>query len=253
MSIVENLDQVRGRIHDACRRAGRDPASVTLVAVSKTVPAEKVREAIEAGATDLGENYVQEAQAKIESLGSLPGGAARGPAGESGEGVQGSRQGGAARWHFIGHLQRNKAKYAVRLFDVVQSVDSIALARELDRRAGAVGRRLPVMIEVNISGEGTKFGTEEAEALELVREVAALDHLEVRGLMTMPPFFDDPEEARPYFIKLRELGERIKSEGIEGVSADELSMGMSSDFEVAIEEGATIVRVGTAIFGPRGG
>ncbi len=237
MSIAENLDRVRGRIHEACHRAGRDPASVTLVAVSKTVPAERVREAIEAGVTDLGENYVQEAQAKIESLTPLPADGAPGQ---------------AVRWHFIGHLQRNKAKYVARLFDVMQSVDSLALARELDRRAGAASRRLTVLIEVNISGEETKFGAEEAGALELVRGIAALEHLDVRGLMTMPPFFDDPEDSRPYFIKLRDLGESIRSEGIERVDLGELSMGMSSDFEVAIEEGATIVRVGTAIFGLRG-
>ena len=253
MSIAENLDRIRGRIHEACHRAGRDPASVTLVAVSKTVPAERVREAIEAGATDLGENYVQEARAKIELLGSLPADGARRPVNEPGGAEQGNRPGQAVQWHFIGHLQRNKAKYVARLFDMVQSVDSLALARELDRRAGAASRRLPVLVEVNISDEETKFGTEEAGALELVRGIAPLDHLDVRGLMTMPPFFDDPKDSRPYFIKLRDLGERIRSEGIERVDLDELSMGMSSDFEVAIEEGATIVRVGTAIFGPRGG
>lgn len=252
MSIAENLEQVRARIDDACRKAGRDPAAVTLVAVSKTMPAERVREAIEAGATDLGENYVQEAQAKIQSLGSIHSDGARGPMNDPGGAEQGSLSGQAVRWHFIGHLQRNKAKYVARLFDMVQSVDSLALARELDRRAGAAHRRLPVLIEVNLSGEETKFGTEEAGALELVRGIAALEHLDVRGLMTMPPFFDDPEDSRPYFIQLRDLAERIRSEGIERASMDELSMGMSSDFEVAIEEGATIVRVGTAIFGPRG-
>ena len=236
MSIAENLDRVRGRIHEACHRAGRDPASVTLVAVSKTVPAERVREAIEAGVTDLGENYVQEAQAKIESLTPLPADGAPGQ---------------AVRWHFIGHLQRNKAKYVARLFDVMQSVDSLALARELDRRAGAASRRLTVLIEVNISGEETKFGAEEAGALELVRGIAALEHLDVRGLMTMPPFFDDPEDSRPYFQQLRDLSDKLRAAALPEVEPVELSMGMTHDYHVAVEEGATLVRVGTGLFDPR--
>ena len=238
MSITSNLEALRSRIEGACERAGRDPASVTLVAVSKTVPVERIREAVEAGVTDLGENYIQEAQAKISAI--------SGP-GDAGD----DRRAALPRWHFIGHLQRNKAKVAARLFDSVQSVDSYPLARELDRRAGALERRLPVLVEVNLGEEESKFGVEEAAAVDLVRQVAALEHLRVNGLMTMPPFFDDPEDSRPYFSRLRALRDRIRGEGIERVSMDALSMGLSADFEVAIEEGATLVRVGTAIFGHR--
>jgi hypothetical protein len=195
-----------------------------LVTVSKTVEAARIREAIAAGASILGENYVQEAQKKIEEIGQ------------------------SVSWHFIGHLQSNKAKYAVRLFDLIHSIDSLTVAQELNRRAEQTGQVARVMIEVNISGEATKFGTDEEKVFSIVREILSLGHLSLEGLMTMPPYFDLPEMSRPYYMKLRELKEKMVREGI---SMRELSMGMSNDFEVAIEEGATYVRVGTAIFGER--
>jgi len=222
--IRENLLRVTERIEKAAQKAGRNPKDIRLVAVSKTVETDRVREAIEAGVTILGENYVQESQKKIEEIGK------------------------PVSWHFIGHLQSNKAKVAVRLFDVIHSVDSVALAEELNRRAQQANRKIPVMIEVNLSGETTKFGTEEEKVTTLVQGVLKLDHLSLDGLMTMPPYFDDPELSRPYFVQLRELKERLVKGGI---PLKDLSMGMSNDFEIAIAEGATYVRVGTAIFGAR--
>ena len=212
------------RIEKAARRVGRDPKEVKLVAVSKTVEAARIKEAIEAGVSILGENYVQEAQKKIEEIGR------------------------PVSWHFIGHLQSNKAKYAVRLFDVVHSIDSLHLAEELNRRAEQVNRVIKVLMEVNLSGEATKFGAEEEKILGIAHKILSLNSLSLEGLMTMPPYFDNPEKSRPYYVKLRELKEKIAKDGI---PVKELSMGMSNDFEVAIEEGATYVRVGTAIFGPR--
>lgn len=211
----------------AAIRAGRDPGEIKLVAVSKTVEVARIREAIEAGVTILGENYVQEARRKIEEIG---------------HGIQ---------WHMIGHLQSNKAKYAVTLFDYIHSIDGISLAREIDRRAAQKGRRVKALVEVNLSGETSKFGIDSEVVMDLIHHVAALKHISIEGLMTMPPYFDEPEKARPYFIKLREFRDRIQKEGIEGARMDELSMGMSGDFEAAIEEGATMIRVGTAIFGER--
>ena len=211
----------------AARRTGRDRGKIKLIAVSKTVELARIREAIKAGVTILGENYVQEAREKIEEIG---------------HGVQ---------WHMIGHLQSNKAKYAATLFDYIHSIDGVSLAREIDRRAEQRGRGVRALVEVNLSGESSKFGIGSEGAVALIQQVAALKHISMEGLMTMPPFFDEPEKARPYFIKLRKLRDRIRKEGIEGVRMDELSMGMSGDFEAAIEEGATMVRVGTAIFGER--
>jgi hypothetical protein len=222
--IRENFLRVTERIEKAARKAGRNPEEIKLVAVSKTVEVDRIKEAIEAGVSILGENYVQESQKKIEEIGHRVG------------------------WHFIGHLQSNKARYAVRLFDMIHSLDSIPLAEELDRRAEREGRMMDVMIEVNLSGETTKFGTEEARAFDIAGKVLNLKHLSLRGLMTMPPYFDSPEMSRPYFIRLRDLKEKMAKEG---VPAKELSMGMSNDFEVAVEEGATYVRIGTAIFGER--
>jgi pyridoxal phosphate enzyme (YggS family) len=226
-SIRDNLLRVVERMDQSATKAGRDPGEVTLVAVSKTVEPARIREAVEAGVTILGENYIQEARGKIEEIG---------------RGVQ---------WHMVGHLQSNKAKYAVTLFDCIHSVDSISLAREIDRRAAQKGRSLRVLVEVNLSGEATKFGIGPDDVLDLIRQGASLKNISIEGLMTMPPYFDDPEKARPYFIRLRELRDRIQGEGIEGVKMGELSMGMSGDFEAAIEEGATMIRVGTAIFGER--
>jgi pyridoxal phosphate enzyme (YggS family) len=223
-TIRENLSRVRERIERAAQKAGRDPKEIKLVAVSKTVEVARIKEAIEAGVSILGENYVQEAEKKIEALGK------------------------PVSWHFIGHLQSNKARYAVRLFDVIHSIDSIPLAEELNRRAEQPDRVIKVMIEVNLSKEATKFGTDEEKVLNLAKRIQSSKHLSLEGLMTMPPYFDSPEMSRPYYVALRELKERMTKEGI---PMKELSIGMSNDFEIAIEEGATYVRVGTAIFGPR--
>ena len=224
----ERLDNVKERIREAAAEAGRDPGSVRLVAVSKTHSAERVREAISAGADILGENYIQEAREKIAAL--------------AGEKVV---------WHFIGHLQRNKAKFAVPLFDLIHSVDSLKLAAELNKQAAKIDKCQKILVQVNISGETTKSGIDEESCLELVRRIAGLDHIRVRGLMTMPPFFDQPERARPFFAALRKLSERIRTAAIPGVEMSELSMGMTGDFPAAIAEGATLVRIGTAIFGER--
>ena len=224
----ENLNNVLNRIHQAAAACGRDPGSVRLVAVSKTVPADRVREAIDAGVSILGENYVQEAREKINALSSQP-----------------------VSWHFIGHLQSNKAKYAVQLFDLIHSVDSIKLARELDKQANKINKIQPILIQVNMGMEATKSGVYEADTLTLVEEISRLKHVLVNGLMTMPPYFDEPERARPFFASLRNLMHQIKKEAIPNIALKELSMGMTGDFEAAIEEGATLVRIGTAIFGKR--
>jgi pyridoxal phosphate enzyme (YggS family) len=223
-TIKENLLKVMERIEKAACRVGRDPNEIRLVAVSKTVETDRIKEAIEGGVTILGENYVQEAQKKIEEIGR------------------------PVAWHFIGHLQSNKAKYAVRLFEMIHSLDSIPLAEELNRRVKQADQMLKVLIEVNLSGEASKFGADEEKILNLAKKIHALGHLSLEGLMTMPPYFDSPAMSRPYYIRLRELKEKMEKEGI---SMKDLSMGMSNDFEIAIEEGATYVRVGTAIFGPR--
>jgi len=227
MSIAENLAQVKERIANAAIRSDRSPESVKLVGVTKTVDIERIQAAVSAGLQILGENYVQEARDKIEQVGEQ------------------------AKWHFVGRLQTNKAKYAVKLFDLIQTVDSMKLAVELNRRAKPLGRVIPILIQLNLAGEETKGGIDRAEALSLVRQISELPHLQVRGLMTMPPFFNDPERARPYFRQLRELSQEIAAAGVPGVEMTEISMGMSGDFEAAIEEGATLVRVGTAIFGER--
>lgn len=224
--IVKNLTTVMGRISDAAKACGRDPRSVQLVAAAKSQPIERVRRAINAGIGIVGENYIQEAQAKFEMLSDL-----------------------SIRWHFIGHLQRNKAKYAVRLFELIHSVDSVRLAAELDRQARNAGKMQPILVQVNISGEPSKSGVGEAQTSELIRTVAEFSHIRVQGLMTMPPYFDAPERARPYFAALRRLRDRLQQ--TLGMPLKELSMGMTGDFEVAIQEGATLVRIGTAIFGDR--
>ena len=204
--IRENLLRVTERIEKAAQNAGRNPKDIRLVAVSKTVEADRIREAIEAGVTILGENYVQEAQKKIEEIGK------------------------SVSWHFIGHLQSNKTKVAVRLFDAIQAVDSVALAEELNRKAQQANRKIPVMIEVNLSGETTKFGTEEEKVTSLAQGVLKLDHLSLEGLMTMPPYSDDPEESRPHFERMRALAERVAALDIPGIQLRHLSMGMSGDY-----------------------
>ena len=223
-TIKENLLKVMVRIEEAARRARRDPGGIKLVAVSKTVEPARIKEAIEAGVSVLGENYIQEARKKIEEIG-------RGVA-----------------WHFIGHLQSNKAKSAIHLFDMIHSVDNLPLAKELNRRAEQENRTVRALIEVNLAQEATKFGMDEEKLFDLAQAMLQLNHLSLEGLMTMPPYFDDPERGRPYYMKMRELREKMVREGI---PIKELSMGMSNDFEIAIEEGATYIRVGTAIFGPR--
>lgn len=224
--IATQLHQVQQRIRQAAIACGRDPATVQLVAVGKTHPAASLREAVLAGATILGENYIQEARDKIAVLGDL-----------------------TVSWHFIGHLQTNKAKLAVKLFDLIHTVDSLRLARELDKEAAKIGKRQDLLIEVNIAAEASKSGIGADQAGELAAEILALDHLNLRGLMTMPPFCEDPDQARPYFAALRELRDKVAA--ALGSPLPELSMGMSHDVEVAIGQGATLVRVGTAIFGQR--
>lgn len=226
-SVTANIERIRNIIADAALRSGRKASDVRLMAVTKTVDDERILEAIEAGVDIMGESYVQEAKRKIETMGR------------------------PCEWHMIGYLQGNKAKYAVRLFDMIHSVDRMELAVELDRRSKAVDRVIKILIEVNVSGEETKSGVPLIEAVQLVRDVAVLNNLSIKGLMTMPPWFDDPEDARPYFIALRELRDRLIDENIARVEMRELSMGMSGDYEVAVEEGATIVRVGRSIFGER--
>ncbi len=225
--ISENIKHVREVIAEAALKSGRNPSGVRLMAVTKTVDDERILEAIRAGVDIIGENYVQEGKRKIEKLGK------------------------DVAWHLVGYLQSNKAKYAVKIFDMIHSVDRISLARELDRRSGNAGLVTKILIEVNLSGEETKSGVQKGEAVALVREAAALDHLSIHGLMTMPPWFDDPEDARPYFTALRELRDRVREERIGNIRMDELSMGMTGDYRVAVEEGATIVRVGRGIFGER--
>lgn len=225
--IHDNVARVRERMAQACFRAGRRPEDVKLLAVTKTVPAERIRQAYEAGLRDFGENRVQEANAKRAALSDL-----------------------TVTWHLVGHLQSNKAKLARQLFHWVHSVDSLRLAEKLEHAAVCEGERLPVLLEVNLGGEATKSGVGEEEVLELAGQVAQFKTLDLCGLMTVPPFLENPEDVRPFFRRLRQLAERIGA-ALPDVSLRELSMGMSHDYEVAIEEGATIVRVGTAIFGAR--
>jgi pyridoxal phosphate enzyme (YggS family) len=227
MTIPRNLAQINERIHAAAEKAGRDPASVRLVAVSKTRPAVDICTAFQAGQILFGENYIQELVPKLAEIH---------------EPVQ---------WHVIGHLQSNKVKYIAGQVSLIHSVDRFSLAQEIDRQWGKLGRCCDVLIQVNASGEATKSGTTEEGAIQLVKECSRLANIRVCGLMTMPPFFDNPEAARPFFAELRRLAEVIAAERIDGVEMVELSMGMSGDFEAAIQEGATLVRVGTAIFGER--
>jgi len=223
MSLIsENLQRVRERIASAAVRSGRRAEDVTLVAVTKTRGIEEIREAIACGVTDIGENYVQEAEIKY------------------GEIVN------AARWHMIGHLQRNKARRAVEVFGVIHSIDSDRLAEEVGLRAAAIGRTADCLIEVRISGEEAKSGVEPGDALTLAERISSVSGIRVSGLMGMAPFVADPEETRPYFAKLKQLWDKLPNE-----QRLYLSMGMTQDYEVAIEEGANVVRIGTAIFGPR--
>jgi len=222
------LEDIHQRMRDAAVSCGRDPEAVKLVAVSKTVAAERIRPAVEAGVSIVGENYIQEAGEKIEQLADLN-----------------------VSWHFIGHLQSNKAKYAVRWFDLIHTVDSVKLAKEISKQAAKHDKVQNILVQVNIGMEDSKSGISEAEAISLVRDISGFEHIAVKGLMTIPPFFDAPEQVRPYFKALASLKDKIAAQNIPNVTMDELSMGMSGDFEAAICEGATLVRIGTAIFGER--
>ena len=230
-AVSERLEEIRARMESSARRVGRDPGGVTLVAVSKTHPAEAVREAAAAGVLDFGENRVQEAEAKIGEL------RAEAP---------------DVRWHLIGHLQANKARRAARLFDVIQSVDSAALVMKLERACADDGRRrLDAFVQVSLADEATKSGASEEELPAVVEAFKSCERVRLAGLMTLPPFFEDAERVRPYFRRLRGVRDCLARSGAFGAAEGHLSMGMSNDFEVAVEEGATIVRVGTAIFGER--
>jgi hypothetical protein len=225
VSLAESLDSIQQRIHAACERAGRTPASVTVLAVTKGQPPEVVAEAARLGLVFFGENKIQEARAKIPlSPGKL-------------------------RWHFIGHLQTNKCRDAVELFEMIQSVDSLHLAQEISKRADQAAKTMPILLEVNLAGEASKFGYRPEKLEAELNQINALPRLEIHGLMTVPPWTANAEHVRPVFRQLRELKER--AEQVLGAPLPHLSMGMTGDFEVAIEEGATIVRIGTALFGAR--
>jgi PLP dependent protein len=234
VNVGENYLQVSGHLWEIARRCGRNPAEIRLVVVTKGHPVETIRQVVEAGARDLGENYVEEAVKKIAALADFPG----------------------ITWHMIGHVQSRKALQVCESFQSLQSLDSLKLAERLDRFAAQIGKRLPVLLECNVSGEETKFGLpawQEDRWVELVptiRQIRGCSNLEVHGLMTMAPFFDQAEPARPYFQRLRKLRDYL-AVAIPEINWTELSMGMSGDYEVAVEEGATIVRIGTAIVGPR--
>ncbi len=226
--IRENIEEIRRRIESACHRSGRNPDEVTLLAVSKTFSAAVVEEALEAGLTDVGENYVQELLEKRDAL-----------------------KNREVRWHFIGHLQSNKVKYIAEWIHLVHALDNVDLARELDKRAAQAQRTLDVLVEVNTTDEQSKFGVSPGKTVEFVESLAEFSHIQVAGLMTIGPFLPDPEGSRPMFRTLRLLKEEIATLNQHNVHMHHLSMGMTGDFEVAIDEGATIVRIGTAIFGKR--
>jgi len=226
--ISANIDRVRERIAAACGRAGRRPEDVTLVAVTKTFPPEQVREAVRAGIRDIGENYVQELLPKREAL--------------AGEDV---------RWHFIGHLQSNKVRSVAGWVTMVHALESLSLARELDARAAGAGRIIDTLVEVNTTGEDSKYGIAPDQVLPFVRSLEGFGHIRLCGLMTIGPFLPDPEGSRPMFRQLRELREILSRQRQQNLEAVHLSMGMTGDFEVAVEEGATLLRIGTALFGSR--
>lgn len=225
--IAENYKKVLEQVKSAALRAGRNSDEITLVVVTKTWPVETIEEVIRAGARVLGENYVQEALPKVEAIGDR------------------------VEWHFIGHLQSNKAKFVANRFNMIESVGSISLAKELNKQAEKQGIDIDVLVEVNTGGEESKSGIEPEDIEKLLKEISQFNRIKVKGLMTIPPYFSNPEDSRPYFKRLRELRDKLSNLGIPNISFQHLSMGMSNDFEVAIEEGATIVRVGTAIFGER--
>ena len=228
-TIADRVADVRQRVQRAAERARRAPTDVTIVAVSKGSPPSAIDEAMVAGIADVGENRVQEAAAKIAALRGLP-----------------------VTWHLVGHLQSNKAKLAVSLFDLIHSLDSLHLAEAIQRHAVAQGKTIPVLVEVNLAQEGSKAGVSVKEVPNLLRSVSLMSCLRVLGLMAVPPFLEEADQVRAYFRRLRQLAEEIAAMRIDNIEMIHLSMGMSHDFETAIEEGATLVRIGTAIFGPRG-
>ncbi|PLX78481.1 MAG: YggS family pyridoxal phosphate-dependent enzyme [Desulfuromonas sp.] len=226
-NIADNLQRIHDQIDRVCRRCNRNPADVELVAVSKKKPATDIEQAFAAGQRIFGESYVQELAEKLDLV-TQP-----------------------VSWHFIGGLQSNKVKYLRGRTELIHSVDRLSLATEIDRQWGKIDARADILLQFNLGREESKSGADESGALDLVRQVAALNHLKIRGLMTLPPYAADPEEVRPYFRRLRELSTTIATSNIPGVEMKHLSMGMSHDFEIAIEEGATLIRIGTAIFGER--
>lgn len=227
-TIAQRVQSVLARIRSAEEKAGRQAGSIRLVAATKTVTVDRIQEALDAGVTIVGENRVQEALSKLAALTEMP-----------------------VQWHFIGQLQRRKVRSVIGRFELIHSVDSLELAQEIDRWAGKMSCHQSVLIEVNIGDEPTKAGFSPTEVVQAVRTIAEFSHIGIRGLMAIPPQTDHPDSARPYFRKVHELAQQITACGLPSVRMDELSMGMSNDYEVAIEEGATLVRVGTAIFGTR--
>ena len=224
----KRIENIRNRIRQSALRCGRAPSDIRLVAVSKTVAPQNIKPAIDAGIFVFGENYIQEAMKKIDVIAD-------------------SR----LSWHFIGHLQSNKAKYAVRYFDLIHSVDSFKLAKEINNQAKKINKVQNILVQINIAMEETKSGVSARDAISLVKDISTLENVSVKGLMTLPPFFNQPERVRPYFKTLALIKDRIQEESIDNIDMAELSMGMTGDFEVAVEEGATLVRIGTAIFGDR--
>jgi hypothetical protein len=227
MSIRDNVNRIKDRIAQAASRVGRDPSLIRIVAVSKTFPVDRILEAIEAGIIDIGENRVQEAEPKV------------------------ARIGNRVRWHMVGHLQRNKVKKALGMFDLIQSVDSLRLLNEIDKRAMQMGKIADVLVQVNTSGEETKYGLSPDEVIQFMEIASQKEHIRVRGLMTIGPLVDDPEKARPSFVMLRRIKEKVEGMNLPRIEMVYLSMGMTDDFEVAIEEGSNMVRIGRAIFGER--
>lgn len=228
MLIAENLNQIKQRILQAAKRVGRDPSKIRLLAVTKEQTAQTVAQGIRVGVKFLGENKIQEARDKIEILGRS-----------------------SLEWHFIGHLQKNKVKFIFNLFDLIHSVDSLALAEVINEKAKNLGICMPILLQVNVSGEASKFGMDPNSTMEVIQKLASFKGLKVRGLMTIPPNNTNPEKSRPYYVCLRKLRDNCSKLATPELSLDELSMGMSNDYEIAVEEGATIVRVGTALFGSR--
>jgi hypothetical protein len=228
--IKENIHRIKERVSDLCSQANRDAQSIKIVAVAKSRTVEEIREAIEAGMTEIGENRIQEASLKYDHF------------------KMTSLELSNIKWHMVGHLQTNKARAAVKMFDLIHSVDSLPLAQELDKQAEQINKVQDVLIEVNTSGEETKFGLKPESTVAVIKTMLQLNNINIKGLMTVAPFVEDPEKTRSYFRTLRELIEEINRQGIAGCQLRELSMGMTDDYGVAVEEGATIIRLGRAIF-----